>query len=115
MRVVYCGASASMVVLERLAHLDPAMLPADLVLSRLRGELSVVYLEAGVDVHDQRQTQARGAQFLSAKSACVLRVPSVLVPEEGNLVVNPAHPAAAMIQLIDSRDFQFDRRLLKHG
>ena len=113
-RVVYFGASPSIVTLERLAHVDPALLPADLVLARYEGGLSMTEVVTGevADIHDLRQTRARGEAFLKAKATCVLRVPSVIVPEEQNLLLNPLHPEASKIQLVFSRDFTFDSRLL---
>ena len=113
-RVVYFGASPSIVTLERLAHVDPALLPDDLILARYEGDISTEEVTAGEvdDIHDLEQTRARGEAFLRAKAACVLRVQSVIVPEEHNLVLNPLHPDAAKIQLVLSREFAFDSRLL---
>ena len=113
-RVVYFGASPGIVILEKLAHIDPELLPADLILSRFEGDVSVEdVLQSEVnDVQDLKQTRARGETFLKAKTACTLRVPSILVPEECNLVLNPLHPDASKIKPYDHRDFTFDGRLL---
>jgi len=113
-RVVYFGAGAAIVVLEKLAHIDPAILPADLVLARFEGDLSVADVsdaEVG-DVWNLTQTRHRGEAFLKAQTSCVLRVPSAVVPEEHNLVFNPLHPQANSLQLVYSRNFSFDGRLL---
>ena len=45
-------------------------------------------------------------------SAAVLRVPSVLVPEEYNVVLNPAHPEHSRIRVMEVVPFRFDARLL---
>lgn len=113
-RVVYFGASPGIVILEKLAHVDPAVLPDDLILSRFEGDVSVEeVLQSEVDdLHDIKQTRARGEAFLKAKTSCILRVPSILVPEEYNLLLNPLHPDAPKIQAVDHRDFTFDGRLL---
>ena len=112
--MVYFGASPAIVILEKLAHIDPPLLAEDLILSRFEGDVSVEdVLQSEVnDVHDLKQTRARGEAFLKAKKACILRVPSILVPEEYNLVLNPLHPDASKIQAYDHRDFTFDGRLL---
>jgi len=113
-RVVYFGAGAAIVVLEKLAHLDPAILPADLILARFEADLSIEDVsdaEVG-DVWDLAQTRQRGEAFLKAQTSCVLRVPSAVVPEEHNLVFNPLHPEASSVQLVYSRRFSFDGRLL---
>ena len=113
-RVIYFGASAAIVVLERLAHIDAGLLPADLILARYDGDVSVADLAPGEvgNIDDPQQTRARGNAFLKAGTACVLRVPSVIVPEACNLVVNPLHPDAVNLRLVQSRDFTFDGRLL---
>jgi RES domain-containing protein len=43
-----------------------------------------------------------------------LRVPSVLVPQEHNLLLNPAHPEFAQVRLAaEPEPFFFDERLRK--
>jgi RES domain-containing protein len=111
-RVVYLGSTASLVVLERLAHLDPRMLPDDLVLGKFAADLNVEHIDDAIDIHDLTQTQATGLNFMRSGQAAVLAVPSILVPEELNFVLNPAHPAAATLDLLSERDFSFDSRLL---
>jgi RES domain-containing protein len=112
-RVVYFGASAGIVILEKLAHIDPAVLPNDLILARFEGEISVEELTNFNDLRNLMQTRARGEAFLKAKAACVFRVPSIVVPEESNLLLNPLHPDASKLQVMSSRHFSFDGRLLK--
>lgn len=113
-RVVYFGATAAIVVLEKLAHIDPAVLPADLVLARFEGDVSVEDVLTGEadDINDITQTRARGERFFEEQKACVLRVRSVVVPEEYNYMLNPLHPEAADIQVVEFRHFTFDGRLL---
>lgn len=90
------------------------MLPADLILARFEGDVSVEELLAGEanDITDVVQTRARGEKFFNEQKACVLRVPSVVLPEEYNYVLNPLHRDAAKICLVESRHFAFDGRLL---
>jgi RES domain-containing protein len=113
--VVYFGASAAIVILEKLAHLDPAVLPRDLVLARFEGDIGVEVLGNFAGLHDLGKARARGEIFLKAGATCALRVPSVVVPEEDNIVVNPLHADAAKIQMVFSRPFAFDGRLLEPG
>jgi len=110
--IVYFGASPAISVLEKLANVDVAALPADLVLARFEGELSVEPLQGLDDVRDIAKTRMRGVAFLRACTACVLKVPSVVLPEEANLVFNPRHPEATRIQLVCERPFSFDQRLV---
>ena len=45
----------------------------------------------------------------------LLRAPSVLVPEEANVLVNPGHPEACGVRVAVSRPFSFDPRLPPAG
>lgn len=118
-RVVYFGSSAAIVVLERLAHTDPDLLPNDLRLgcfefSRPASELKVenlVELPAGW-TQDDSLTRSTGKLWRSKQPTCVLLVPSAILPEETNIVLNPLHADAKHLRLVREREFQFDTRLV---
>ena len=110
--VIYFGATPAIVVLEKLAHVDPDALPGDLLLGRFAGEPSVESVYEALDVHDLGACRARGERFLAAGRACALRVSSVVLPEESNYLVNATHPEAHRIRLVTERPFQFDERLV---
>lgn len=114
---MYFGAGAAIVVLEKLAHLNPDTLPADLVLGLFAADVSVgdVWSEGSAqsrDLQDVDLTRAAGQAWLESGRSCVLRVPSIVVPEEHNLVMNPLHAEAQQITLVTERSFTFDGRLL---
>lgn len=102
--MVYAADHPALAVLEVRVHLDlpPDLIPADYVLLRLQlpgGET----LERLPD-----DPRAAGDAWLAANSAAVLRVPSVLVPQAWNVLVNPRHAGARILEQIP---FGFDRRL----
>ncbi len=118
-RVVYFGASAAIVVLERLAHADPGLLPADLLLARF--EFPAPVLETRVEelaalpanwIQDENATRRIGGRWLRQLSSCLLAVPSAILPEESNFVLNPEHPDASQLRLVAERSFTFDPRLI---
>jgi RES domain-containing protein len=118
-RVVYFGASAAIVVLERLAHADADLLPDDLRLGRFEfsepAVTTVVKDLAALSkdwVRNEIATQRIGADWLRSKSSCLLTVPSAILPEESNLVFNPLHPDAQRLKLSHERPFTFDPRLV---
>src|SRR3712207_1410445 len=81
-RVVYFGASAAIVVLERLAHTDPDLLPSDLRLGlfELPGSAGRPAADKASDLPEAWQrdigwTRRTGDQWLSGGSACLLAVP----------------------------------------
>lgn len=55
----------------------------------------------------------QGDQFLRSTSAIALAVPSVLVPEEFNYLINPLHPSfEKWVQILWNKPFTFDNRIL---
>ncbi len=54
-----------------------------------------------------------GDSFLSTRKNIVLKVPSAIIPEEYNIIINPLHPDFKKIKIIGSSPFEFDSRLFK--
>ena len=117
--VVYFGGSAAIVVLERLAHTDPDLLPDDLRLALYEftepvaaskveeyGELSLNWTQ------EENLTRAIGRRWRQQSTSCVLGVPSAILPEEFNFVLNPQHPDSKHLRLVSERGFGFDARLI---
>ena len=118
-RVVYFGGSAAIVVLERLAHTDPDLLPDDLQLAQF--ELADPHAESGVEefgglpadwIVDENATRRIGGDWQQQGRSCLLAVPSAILPEESNFVFNPRHAEAGKLRLVRARGFRFDPRLL---
>ena len=55
---------------------------------------------------------AIGDAWLADGAALLLRVPSAVVPEDWNLLINPRHPRARDVAVRSVRPFAFDPRLL---
>ena len=52
-----------------------------------------------------------GDHWFRGGTSAMLRVPSVLVYQETNFLLNPAHPDFKRIQIVETEDFRFDPRL----
>jgi RES domain-containing protein len=118
-RVVYFGGSAAIVVLERLAHTDPDLLPDDLQLGRFEFSDSVLATKVEEFAklpanwnQDQKATRRIGSRWRRQGASCLLAVPSAIVPEECNFMLNPEHPDAKRVRLVRERRFTFDPRLI---
>lgn len=55
--------------------------------------------------------RAAGSAWLSSSRTALLAVPSVIIVEEDNVLINPAHPDAKRIAAIKARRFVYDRRI----
>jgi RES domain-containing protein len=54
-----------------------------------------------------------GNAFIKSKQSLLLKVPSAIITEESNILINPLHPDIKKIKDITASPFQFDSRLFK--
>lgn len=114
LRAVYTSGSRALALLETLVHLDTSSpLPA---FSFVSVEIAPDDIEAlpAIDVADLAQvalTRPLGDRWLRQGRRLALAVPSVIVPEEFNYVVNPAHPRFLTLRPSAPGAFRFDNRL----
>jgi RES domain-containing protein len=54
-----------------------------------------------------------GDEWLRSKASSVLRVPSVIIPDESNFLLDPTHPDFAKLSIGTPKEFWFDPRLTK--
>lgn len=55
-----------------------------------------------------------GDTFLAANKSLMMVVPSAVIPEELNVLINPRHPQFKKISILSARSFQFDSRMFKN-
>jgi RES domain-containing protein len=51
-----------------------------------------------------------GDSWLASAASAILLVPSIVVPEEQNILINPEHPDATLIKAIKVRKWLYDSR-----
>ena len=54
-----------------------------------------------------------GTSFLRAKEYLALKIPSVIIPDEFNIILNPLHPEIHECKVISETPFLFDKRISK--
>jgi RES domain-containing protein len=52
----------------------------------------------------------RGTSWLRANATVLAEVPSVIVPEEHNILINPHHPDVTKITAVKIRRWMYDHR-----
>jgi RES domain-containing protein len=116
---VYLAEEPALAVLETLVHLDlpPDLIPKDYVLMQVRFgpglPVDGSWLEEGATLPpDDDACRKVGDEFLRARRAVALRVPSVIVPFSRNVILNPLHPMISHVTIQAVDNFAFDRRLL---
>lgn len=56
-------------------------------------------------------TRDFGTSWLKAGKKLLMKVPSAVMPEEWNYIINPLHPGARDCKVIEVRDFVYDVRI----
>ena len=116
---VYLASSRALAALEMLVHLTPKTKSVrfsfvEVNLSSLSIE-KITTLPVGWDeTLPSGVTREAGTEWLRSKRSAVLQVPSVLIQEEPNYILNPSHPECEDLFPVSARDFFFDPRLKKH-
>jgi RES domain-containing protein len=119
--LLYASVSRALACLETLVHLDGGM---PLPLNRYLVELTVpedswrargVFepkRHVGWDATPAGKVSIDwGTAWAAARTSLCAEVPSIVVPEEANVLVNPAHPDIARVVVVKRRKWAFDARL----
>ena len=120
-RVVYVSQSRSLAAWEKLVHIsDINLLPDDLVLMEIEvpdnkvSTLNIKQLKKGWKGYPYlNQTITVGTEFLKSKSNLLLRVPSVVIENEFNYLINPESDYIRECQIKSIKDFTFDKRVFR--
>jgi RES domain-containing protein len=56
-------------------------------------------------------TRAFGTDLLKAAKSLVLKIPSTVIANEFNFLINPAHPDHTSCRILDVKDFVYDVRI----
>ncbi len=117
--MVYCSTSLALAALELFVHLDPSVAPEDLVsmAAEVPGNLASIprmnahELPAGWRATENLALREMGKAWVESGSSVALLVPSAVIDEEWNVLLNPAHPDFALIRTDASKPFYFDARM----
>jgi RES domain-containing protein len=116
--VVYMSESLSLCVLESLVHMVKVPMlrnfksiwvdiPEPLIHTLKQKDLPPSW-KAVPAPHETKQI---GDRWFDVKVSPVLKVPSTVVPDEWNFVLNPMHPDFNELKIGQFHDFEFDERL----
>ncbi len=117
--MVYMASSPSLAVLEMLVHLPPAIFPSNFCLSEFDiPDNSILTADNASlpydwqDISPPIALKRLGDAFLKQNKYLLMKVPSVVVPQEFNYLFNPLHADAGKVKLIEKKPFSFDARLV---
>lgn len=119
--MVYTAWSRSLACLEHRVHINYPLknfviLTIDIPDSIAIEKLQVDTLPPGWETHGPKGyaiCQSFGDIWINDTKAPVLQVPSAIIPQEFNFLINPEHKDSGKIKIIESRPFIFDSRLFE--
>lgn len=115
--VLYTTENISLAVLEILVRTDINHLPLHYFLLKLDvPEISEVSVINKIKLRkdwktDVGYTQWIGNEFIKSNKGLVLKLPSAVVDEEHNFIINSNHTDFKKVKITSSRKFIFDKRL----
>jgi RES domain-containing protein len=119
-RMVYTSTSLALAAVEFFVHLEPstasatlvsmsATLPDDLQVD----QIAIENLPANWRMVDRVDLQQLGADWIASGKSVALRVPSVVISGEWNVLLNPTHPDFKRIIIEAPEPFVCDSRMFK--
>ncbi|MCG8023516.1 MAG: RES family NAD+ phosphorylase [Candidatus Thiodiazotropha endolucinida] len=116
---VYTSDQLSLALLETLVHIDPkhirnnfVVIPADIPETM---DMEMLRLDSlpdnWRDRYEDSDLQAIGRDWIERGESAALIVPSAVVPQQQNIILNPEHPDFPNIEIGTAEAFLFDRRL----
>ena len=119
--LIYTSEIRSLASLEYLVHLPMTLEPLDISIATLilpddpeMTEIPVSSLPRGWKEYPASLELADiGSDWVRTGGGLLLHVPSAVVPDECNVLINPEHTDMNLIELEDVQTHVFDERLLK--
>lgn len=119
--MIYTSVSRSLACLETVVHLSSGdALPLNRYLVQIQIPIgawnSRVVFDAARRVGWDAEPAGKvsmdwGTAWLKGKTTLLAEVPSVIVPEEHNILINPNHPDAAKLTAVKIRKWTYDQRM----
>jgi RES domain-containing protein len=118
--IVYLADTPASAMVEVLVHLEIAddEIPTDFIWLRVSVPdkllIHAIHPPAGESWRSELPlTRRLGDRWLTSQRSALARVPSALMPQTSNYLLNPLHPDAKRIKIAAAEPAVFDMRLLR--
>jgi RES domain-containing protein len=118
---LYTSSSRALCAIEIIVHVPAGIIPKDYHIISI--EIPDNAPVKTIDIKDLPDswnsnpilvsTQRIGNIFLSGQKDLVLKVPSAIIKDEWNYIINPVHKDFQKVKIISIEPFAFDTRLFK--
>lgn len=118
--MLYTATTRALATLEILAHTTHNFVPNNLELITIKipddvskEEISIKKIAAQIKNHGiDAQFYSIGDHWIKSNSSLLLIVPSIIIPEEKNVLINPMHPDFYKVKIAAKKPFSLDVRLM---
>jgi RES domain-containing protein len=117
---IYTSATRSLALLEYSCHVALRVLPRALSFVTFEvPDSSIKWFSVAELPGDWKadpypgSAQLFGTKWLTTKSFLLFAIPSVVIEEEFNYIINPIHPDMKKVRIVNTRDFAYDVRVKK--
>ncbi|GAB3538498.1 RES family NAD+ phosphorylase [Noviherbaspirillum agri] len=120
--MLYCAENVALACLETFVHLNSGGLPLNRYLVQVAIPDTLWQAATRPDILSRshvgwdamphgKVSLDIGEQWAAGRASALMIVPSAIVPEESNILINPAHPDAAKITATKLRKWLYDPRM----
>jgi RES domain-containing protein len=112
--VVYCADHPASALLEILVHVDVSLLPDSFQLLQISAPDDVLLATGRLPsswTADETTTKAIGDEWLKSRSSLLLKIPSAILPDVFNILINPLHQDAGSCLVESVQHVPLDARL----
>lgn len=109
--IIYTSENKALTILEVLVHMNENQIPNDYVMVTIDSPDSSVQTISTNQEITLDHSQDTGDKFVNENKYLLLRVPSIVVPGEYNVLINPFHPNFEYVTIEKMEAFEFDWRL----
>ena len=117
---VYTAESRALAILEYSVNVPLSAILRALAMTTIDAGRAVIQELSAADLPgDWRVSPAPasvkdlGSKLLKKMEAAIIKVPSIIIPEEFNYILNPSHPDAKQFRIVGVKVFVYDIRIKK--
>lgn len=119
--MLYFSQNLSLSLLEIIVHVEYAQLPLDYSYieieipdSSIKKIQSIDFIKPKWSAEEAgNQLQMFGSNWLKKNEALAIKVPSAILHQENNILINPTHKDFGKIKILKKEKMDFDPRLLR--
>ncbi len=119
--IIYTSESISLATVEYLVHVPFSIAPTNLSLTTLQIPDQITPIKIMTDDLPDNWIKypapsilaESGTNWVRSNESLLLRVPSVVVQHEFNILINPLHPDMKHVTILQIESYKADKRLFK--